>query len=299
NLELSAEVIQLAAVNLPVFGGELGLRLPRVDSHDRLLDFMLIEVPEPHSVREHVELWLEAARSLGRKRRAGDAMDTDMGPADLPAGIGYLTLPGVHRYQARAAVIETPEPVDVTLDGELRSRTPAHIQVAPEPVHILLPPEAATAASAKPRRVQAEGLGEAGEETGAHASSPHPGARGRAVGGEAATATGHARGWRVVTTRFHHRSAPPSPMMPLPASSSTPPDSPSRSTPSNSKPCAIWPKGALCWSPRRQVRAKPSWRNLPSGRRGKRDCARSTPRHSRRSPTRSTATSALATVPAR
>jgi len=163
NLELCTKVIQLAAVNLPVFGGEMGLRLPQVELHDRLLDFILIEAPEPHSLREHVELWLEAARGLGRRRRVGAAGADSTGHADLPAGIGNLTLPGVHRYQARAAVIEAPEPVDITLDGEIRSRTPAHIQVAPEPVHILLPSEAATAASVKPRQARAERTGKTGK----------------------------------------------------------------------------------------------------------------------------------------
>jgi len=166
DVELCAEVIQLAAVNLPVFGGELELRLPRVEPHDRLLDFMLFEVPAPHSLREHLEMWLEAARSLGRKRRANDETDAapGTGHADLPAGIGNLTLPGVHRYQARAALIVTREPVDVTLDGEIRSRTPAHIQVAPEPMQILLlPPDTARTTSAQQRQARAARAEKVGE----------------------------------------------------------------------------------------------------------------------------------------
>src|SRR5262249_60014281 len=145
-----------------------GLRLRRVEPADRLLEFRLIEAAESHSLREHVGLWLEAVRRLGRKRRGSDTVDTSMGRADLPVGIGYLTLPGVHRCQARAAELETPEPVDITLDGEIRGRTPAHLQVAPEPVHILLPPKAAMAACTKPRRAPSdriERIEKAGEQT--------------------------------------------------------------------------------------------------------------------------------------
>ena len=52
-----------------------------------------------------------------------------------------LALPGVHRYSARSAVIEAPSDVDVTLDGEIRTRTPVRVRVAPEPVRVLLPKE--------------------------------------------------------------------------------------------------------------------------------------------------------------
>jgi diacylglycerol kinase family enzyme len=165
NLELCAEVIQLAAVNLPVFGGELDLRLPGVEAHDHLLDFMLIEVPASHSLRAHMEAWLETARSLGRKRQASGTTDAGMGPADLPTGIGSLTLPGVHRYQARAAIIETPAPVDITLDGEIRSRTPARVQVAPESVHILLPPAAVADVRTQSRRTRVARAEKAGKQT--------------------------------------------------------------------------------------------------------------------------------------
>ena len=53
-------------------------------------------------------------------------------------------LPGVHRYQARTARIETPQGVDVTLDGEIRARTPVNIRVAQDMVQVLLPEDAHT-----------------------------------------------------------------------------------------------------------------------------------------------------------
>jgi diacylglycerol kinase family enzyme len=45
----------------------------------------------------------------------------------------------VRRYQARGAVIWTPQHVDVTLDGEIRAHTPVRVHVAPEPIRVLLP----------------------------------------------------------------------------------------------------------------------------------------------------------------
>jgi len=42
-------------------------------------------------------------------------------------------------------VIETPKPVEVTLDGEVRAQTPALVWVAPEPLPVLLSSEARAA----------------------------------------------------------------------------------------------------------------------------------------------------------
>jgi hypothetical protein len=51
----------------------------------------------------------------------------------------------LQRYQARAARIETPTPLDVTLDGEIRAQTPMLIRIAPEKLRVYLPAEARAA----------------------------------------------------------------------------------------------------------------------------------------------------------
>jgi diacylglycerol kinase family enzyme len=44
-LSIATEVLQLAVVNTPMFGGTLNLWLPGVDAHDQLLDVILVESP--------------------------------------------------------------------------------------------------------------------------------------------------------------------------------------------------------------------------------------------------------------
>jgi diacylglycerol kinase family enzyme len=137
---VQSETALLSAINLPVFGGRLGLRVPGVRTDDRLLDFILIEAPEPHGARAALEAALggltRAAQALWASQQAGQH------PVQNPAG---LAMPGARWFRARAVEIETERPVELTLDGELRGRTPAVARVAPIPVRVIVPtgPQAA------------------------------------------------------------------------------------------------------------------------------------------------------------
>jgi diacylglycerol kinase family enzyme len=137
---VQSETALLSAINLPVFGGRLGLRVPGVRTDDRLLDFILIEAPEPRGARAALEAALggltRAAQALWASQQAGQH------PVQNPAG---LALPGARWFRARAVEIETERPVELTLDGELRGRTPAVARVAPIPVRVIVPagPQAA------------------------------------------------------------------------------------------------------------------------------------------------------------
>jgi diacylglycerol kinase family enzyme len=51
-------------------------------------------------------------------------------------------LPGVRRFRAKAATIETADEMDVTLDGEIRTHTPVMIRVSPQALRVLVPPQA-------------------------------------------------------------------------------------------------------------------------------------------------------------
>jgi diacylglycerol kinase family enzyme len=140
DMTVSTRVVQLAVVNLPVFGGALNLRLPDVAPRDRLLDFVVIEALEPHPLRVTVEQLVSA---LGRLRAAiFPGANHGTGHVELTDEAAGLAMPGVRRYQAREAIIETPQDVDVTLDGEIRARTPVHVRVATEPARVLLSAEA-------------------------------------------------------------------------------------------------------------------------------------------------------------
>lgn len=139
-LVVSCDAIQMAAVNLPVFGGNLNLRVPQVETRDSLLDFVLIEAPQPRMIRDAVEGWLGALRDLTSANRRAAPSGAGAGtPRATGAYDAGFNIPGVRRYQAHSASIETPEPVDVTLDGEVRSRTPVVVRVTPEPLRLLVP----------------------------------------------------------------------------------------------------------------------------------------------------------------
>jgi diacylglycerol kinase (ATP) len=127
-LDVRTGALQLAALNTPIFGGGFNLRVPDVSARDDLLDFLIIEPFEPSLIPEMAQALLAALGSLGA-RLFGQ-------PVETPA------VPGLQRYQARAARIETPTPLDATLDGEIRAQTPMLVRIAPEKLRVYLPARA-------------------------------------------------------------------------------------------------------------------------------------------------------------
>jgi diacylglycerol kinase (ATP) len=127
-LDVHTRALQLAALNTPIFGGGFNMRVPDVSARDDLLDFLIIERFEPSLIPELAQALLAALGSLGA-RLFGQ-------PVEAPA------VPGLQRYQARAARIETPTPLDATLDGEIRAQTPILVRIAPEKLRIYLPARA-------------------------------------------------------------------------------------------------------------------------------------------------------------
>ncbi|HEX6818681.1 MAG TPA: diacylglycerol kinase family protein [Ktedonobacterales bacterium] len=145
DLVIMRRVLQVAVVNLPVFGGAINLRLPGSAPQRHLFDIVLIEALETQALRTTLEGLLAQLDRLRDTLFGGGAdseADTETVAASAAAvGTGLL---GVHRYRARAARIETPHGVDVTLDGEIRARTPVNIRVAQDMVQVLLPEDAHT-----------------------------------------------------------------------------------------------------------------------------------------------------------
>jgi diacylglycerol kinase (ATP) len=146
-LLLTTEVLQLAVVNTPLFGGALNLRLPGVDARDHLLDIVLIEPPR-------LDKSLDTARAVmgGMRAALGRLRNRKLRPTASPVHLpeeredharadlaGEVLFPGIRRYQARAVSITTAAAVDLTLDGEVRARTPATIRVAPGALAVFLP----------------------------------------------------------------------------------------------------------------------------------------------------------------
>ena len=116
------------------------MRLPDISLHDRLLDFMLIEAVEVQQLREIVQRLLDAIiLAPGPANPPNPATS-----ATQPPGSPVAHLPGVRRFRARAAIIETSDAVDVTLDGEIRTHTPALVRVGPQRLRVLASPHAKT-----------------------------------------------------------------------------------------------------------------------------------------------------------
>jgi diacylglycerol kinase (ATP) len=133
---LRRRIWQLTAVNTPVFGGGWGLRVPDIHLQDRLLDIVVVETPRLADLRLLAEVlqdrlwgWLQAWRACSPTQRK----------TQRNKRARRFPFPGVRQYKARAVTIETSAPLDVALDGELRSRTPALIQVAPARVRVIAP----------------------------------------------------------------------------------------------------------------------------------------------------------------
>jgi diacylglycerol kinase (ATP) len=145
---VQCETALFTAINLPVFGGRLGLRVPGIRSDDRLLDFIIVEAPEPQRARVAFETALgamtRAAQTLWAPRggMATASESLRLHPVQNPAGVA---LPGARWFRARAVEIETEQPVELTLDGELRGRTPAVARVAPGAVRVIVPASALVA----------------------------------------------------------------------------------------------------------------------------------------------------------
>jgi diacylglycerol kinase family enzyme len=128
---LACPVIQVAAVITPVFGGSANLRLPGVALRDGLIDVIVVEALEPGRLRALLE------RLTGAWTPA-TAPSTSNAPR-MEQVLMDEELPGLHWFKTQRAFIEQPEGMDVTLDGEVRARTPIEVGVAPDALSVLLP----------------------------------------------------------------------------------------------------------------------------------------------------------------
>jgi diacylglycerol kinase family enzyme len=142
SMDIQTRALQIAAINTPIFGGGFNLRVPDVSARDDLLDFIVIEPFDASLIPQMAQALIGALGNLGA-RLFGQ-------PAEVPE------MPGLQRYQARAAHIETPTPLDATLDGEIRAQTPMLIRIAPEKLRVYLPAEAREALLGEERQEEAQ-----------------------------------------------------------------------------------------------------------------------------------------------
>lgn len=114
------EALQVAIINSPLFGGHFSFALAGVEMSDHLLDILIVEHFDPRQL-------LEAARAALKSDKHGWREANS------------ARFPGIRHVRARQITIETDEPVDVTLDGELRGRTPIVVTSVARALQVFVP----------------------------------------------------------------------------------------------------------------------------------------------------------------
>ncbi len=114
------QALQVAVINSPVFGGQFAFSLAGCELQDHLLDILIIERFDLRQLLAAAQMALTPP--LNGRREAVSRH-----------------FPGIHHVKARQVAIETAEPVDVTLDGELRGRTPIVAASAERALKVIVP----------------------------------------------------------------------------------------------------------------------------------------------------------------
>jgi diacylglycerol kinase (ATP) len=131
---LRCRALQVAVINAPIFGGAWQLAVPGAQVNDRLLDIVVIEEVEANVFSTQLARFFDPQKQFLAWHPNGGEPSIDHDPADLSH------IPGIHHLQARGITIMTgTDPQDVTLDGEVRGQTPAHICLANERLRVMVP----------------------------------------------------------------------------------------------------------------------------------------------------------------
>lgn len=114
------QALQVAVLNSPIFGGQFEFSLAGVELDDHLLDILIVERFHPGQVVAAAQTALASPVNGWREARSSE-------------------FPGIHHIKAHGVTIETAEPADVTLDGEIRGRTPIHVVSAARALKVMVP----------------------------------------------------------------------------------------------------------------------------------------------------------------
>ncbi len=131
---LRCRALQVAVINAPIFGGAWQLAVPGAQMNDRLLDIVVIEEIEANVFSTQLAHFFDPQKQFLPWHPNDGEPSIDHDPADLSR------IPGIHHLQARGITIMTgTDPQDVTLDGEVRGQTPAHVCLASERLRVMVP----------------------------------------------------------------------------------------------------------------------------------------------------------------
>jgi diacylglycerol kinase (ATP) len=121
------QALQVAVINSPVFGGQFQFAISGVELHDQLLDVFIIERFDLRQLLAVAQMTITPPKD-GRREAISQSF------------------PGIRHVKARQVLIETAEPADVTLDGELRGRTPMLVTSTARALKVIVPPATQTTA---------------------------------------------------------------------------------------------------------------------------------------------------------
>jgi diacylglycerol kinase family enzyme len=134
-VEFRCRALQATVINAPVFGGAWQLSIPGANLQDRLLDIVIIEDIDLEDLGASIASFFNQQTAPA----AGPASWQTSFPQFREAEL--IALPGIHHVRARGVIIKTnADPQDVTLDGEVRGRTPIDTHMAEQRLKVLVPP---------------------------------------------------------------------------------------------------------------------------------------------------------------
>jgi diacylglycerol kinase (ATP) len=114
------QALQVAVINSPLFGGAFEFALAGVELHDHLLDILIIENFDVRQLLAAAQTALTPAQNGWREADSRH-------------------FPGIRHVRARQVIIETAGQEDVTLDGELRGRTPMLVSSVARALQVMVP----------------------------------------------------------------------------------------------------------------------------------------------------------------
>lgn len=129
---LHCRALQATIINAPIFGGIWQLAIPGASLHDHLLDIVLIEDVELENLGTALTHLFQGQNHTAH---------TSVGERyPQLKGAELTSIPGIHHIQARSVIISTGnDPQDVTLDGEVRGKTPIRVQQADGWLRVIVP----------------------------------------------------------------------------------------------------------------------------------------------------------------
>ena len=137
---LYCRALQVAVINAPMFGGLWQLSLPQSSMEDRLLDIVVLDDVDLSNLSIRISrlfnVPMDQAQQAVQPSSPQEPWESVFAhhPAELTG------IPGVHHLQARGVTISThADPRDVTLDGEVRGQTPAHVRLAEQRLRVIVP----------------------------------------------------------------------------------------------------------------------------------------------------------------